>query len=249
MNVVKVMGGLGNQLFQYAFAKSLEKYDEIGLDITYYDSEFNHCDDIAHRDFLLPHFVDNLVYADQGSRTRINQWEYISDQRYNESFFFGDWQKMSFFEGVDLHIRQKEGHINEGSREIAAKMQKENSVSIHIRRTDYLKFGWELDVSYYRRAMETIKQQVPDPVFYVFTDDPAWAYENLSDPGIIYCHGDTLNDFYLMTKCKNNIIANSSYSFWAAYLNENPEKKIIYPADWKCCPNPVDIQKKGWSKV
>lgn len=249
MNVVKIMGGLGNQLFQYAFIKSLEKYDEIGLDISYYDSYFNHSEDIAHRDYLLPYFADGLEYSGQGSRTRVNQWEYNKDQEYREAYFFGDWQRMSFFDGLDLKIRQKDGHITDDSKEFAEKMQNENSVAIHVRRTDYLKFGWELDMGYYKRAIDTIQEHYPDAVFYLFSDAPSWASYNLPQVGAAVIKSDTLNDFYLMSKCKNIIIANSSFSFWAAYLNENPEKMIIYPAEWKCCPNPVDIQRKGWVKV
>lgn len=249
MNVVKVMGGLGNQLFQYAFIKSLEKYDEIGLDISYYDSFFNHSEDIAHRDYLLHCFTNNLKYTVQGSRPRVNQWEYDSKKAYTDSYFFGDWQKMSFFEGIDLDIKLKDRFVSSKSQEIAKKMQEENSCAIHVRRTDYLKLGWELDMGYYVRAIDTIREHYPDTVFYLFSDAPNWATYNLPQIGALVIHSSTLDDFYLISKCKNNIIANSSFSFWAAYLNENPEKMIIYPAEWKCCPNPVDIQRKGWVKV
>lgn len=240
MNVVKVMGGLGNQLFQYAFAKSLEKYDQSALDITYYDSWYNHCKDIAHREYLLPCFIDGLVYGEEEDRPRVNQWEYNKDQEYKNCFFFGDWQKASFFDGLDLGIKLKEEHITDDARALAKQMRQENSVAVHIRRTDYEKFNWFLDMSYYVEAVEKIKRAVNDPQIYIFSDDIGWCVSNLDFHVREFVMKGELLDFWLMSQCKHNIIANSSYSFWAAYLNENPEKIVIYPKGWKCCENPVD---------
>lgn len=248
MNVVKIMGGLGNQLFQYAFSRSLEKYDDVALDISYYESHFNHSEDIAHREYLLPCFVDGLKYAEEDDRPRVNQWEYELGKPYKDSFFFGDWQKMSFFEGLDLGIRLKDELISEHARKIAEKMAKENSVSIHVRRTDYIDLGWALDMSYYARAIDKIRENVQNPVFYAFSDDPSWALDGLLPRiGAISIHEDELNDLWLMSQCKHNIIANSTFSFWSAYLNEN-KGMVIYPADW-IMASPVDIQKERWTGV
>ena len=240
MNVVKVMGGLGNQLFQYAVAKHLEQYDEIGLDITYYDSEINHNGDVPHRDFLLPCFVDNLVYAEQESRQRVNQWNYDKDKPYTDSWFWGDWQKYDFFKDVELDIRLKDEYINEATRNLAEQMQNEDSVGVHIRRTDYKDLGWLLSLDYYNRAVDRIKSLIPNPVFYVFSDDISWCCDNVKFNFRVWVYQDELTDFWLMSKCKHNIIANSSYSFWAAYLNDNPDKHVIYPREWICTTNPCE---------
>lgn len=240
MNVVKIMGGLGNQLFQYALAKHLEHYDSIGLDITYYDSEINHNGDVPHREFLLPCFVDDLVYAEQENRPRVNQWEYDKNRAYTDSWFFGDWQKASFFADADLKLRLKDEYITKGARVITRALQDENSVAIHIRRRDYINLGWTLDLDYYDRAIERIKSLTPNPVFYLFSDDIAWCIDNLEFDFKFYVCYDELIDFWLMSKCKHNIIANSSYSFWSAYLNENPDKVVIYPKNWICSANPTE---------
>ena len=239
MNVVKIMGGLGNQLFQYAVAKHLEQYDEIGLDITYYDSDINKNGDVPHRDFLLPCFVDGLVYAEQETRPRVNQWNYDKDKPYTDSWFFGDWQKYDFFKDVELDIRLKAKYITKGARKLAEQMQKEDSVSIHIRRTDYEGLGWLLGLDYYTRAVDRIKGLIDNPVFYIFSDDIIWCSENLKTDGLCIRFNE-LMDFWLMSKCKHNIIANSSYSFWAAYLNENADKHVIYPQNWICTKNPCE---------
>ncbi len=249
MNVVKIMGGLGNQLFQYAFAQSLKKYDEIGFDATYYDSHFNNSPDIAHREFLLPCFVDDLKYSTEDGLTRVNQWEYDQNKPYYNSFFFGDWQKVSFFKDIELGIKLKDEFISDYAREIAAKMQKQNSVSIHVRRTDYIKLGWVLEDDYYTRAIETIRGKFEEAcTFYVFSDEATpYLFEKMP-LNVFYICGDTLNDFWLMSQCKHHIIANSTFSFWPAYLNKNPDKIVIYPKDWKC-PSPIDTSIERWFAV
>ena len=248
MNVVKIMGGLGNQLFQYAFAQSIKKCDEIGFDITYYDSHFNNSPDIAHREFLLPCFVDDLKYSTEDGLTRVNQWEYDQNKPYYNSFFFGDWQKVSFFKDIDLGIKLKDEFINSRCRKIGAAMQYENSVAIHVRRTDYINLGWDLSLEYYKEAIGTLWQKIQRPVFYVFSDEPFWLVDNLPELKMHVIHEDTLTDFWLMSQCKHHIIANSTFSFWPAYLNENPDKIVIYPKDWKC-PTPIDIPLERWFAV
>lgn len=237
MNVVKVMGGLGNQLFQYAIGKHLEQYDSIGFDITYYESDINKNGDVPHREFLLPCFVDGLVYAEQEHRKRINQWEYVNTRVYTDSWFFGDWQKAEFFKDAELNIRLKDEYITDDARAIADILHNEDSVAIHVRRTDYKNFGWILDGSYYERAIEYIKSHVSHPKFYVFTDDLEYCIENF--PNYEKLSKGELLDFWLMSQCKHNIIANSSYSFWSAYINDNPEKLVVYPANWICTADPT----------
>lgn len=249
MNVVKIMGGLGNQLFQYALSKHLEQFDTIGYDTTYYDTEENQKGLVfLHRDFLLPCFVDNLriVNDNLGIYTRVYQWEYRGTTRYRNSWFWGDWQRASYFQDAKLDIRLKDEYITDEMRQIADTMQTQNSVSVHIRRTDYAVYDWILPPAYYDRAIERANELITDPRFYIFSDDPDWCRDNLPAGEII--HNDEITDFWLMSKCKHNIIANSTYSFWAAYLNENSEKVVIYPRDWHIdIHHPVDCLK--WEAV
>ena len=242
MNVVKIMGGLGNQLFQYAFAKSLERLGPVALDVSYYTSDFNKRDDIPHREYLLNFFADDLRYELQEDRKQVNQWEYDPKVKYENCFFFGDWQRASYFKDVKLDIRLKEEYISEVMQMIADEMQRCNSVAVHVRRTDYGVFNWILPYSYYVRAEDFMRRVVEDPVYYIFTDEIDFAKTNPPVAGEKrFIHMDEIADFWLMSKCKHQIIANSTYSFWAAYLNENPEKIVIYPSDWHINMNhPVD---------
>lgn len=244
MNVVKIMGGLGNQLFQYAIAKHLEQYDSIGFDTTYYDTEENKKGLVfLHRDFLLPYFVDDLtiVNSDMGGYERVYQWEYDYTRIYKNCWFWGDWQRASYFRDVKIDIRLKDQYITDDMRRLADEMRDCNSVSVHVRRTDYAVYDWILPTQYYDRAFNRARDLIDNPRFYVFSDDPDWCKENLPPGDTVFLHNDELTDFWLMGKCKNNIIANSTYSFWAAYLNENVDKKVIYPLDWHIdITHPVD---------
>lgn len=237
------MGGLGNQLFQYALSRHLAQYDSIAYDITYYQSEENIKGLVfLHRDFLLPCFdVGDLTitYADMDGRHRINQWEYDMNAQYKNCWFWGDWQRASYFSDVNIDIRLKDEYITDEMRGIAEEMSRCNSVAIHVRRTDYAVYNWILDRSYYVRAFKRIKKRVPEPVYYIFSDDPEWCKVHLPCGQII--HMKELEDFWLISQCKHQIIANSTYSFWAAYLNKNPDKVVIYPKDWNIAINhPVD---------
>lgn len=131
---------------------------------------------------------------------------------------------------------------NSFNANLSAKMSSENSVSIHFRKgNDYLRlkrYHKTCTFEYYRKAIEIIMEKIENPVFYVFTDNPEWVKENLKDfdytlvdnnPSIGW--GNHF-DLQLMSYCKHNIIANSTYSWWGAFLNRNPEKVVIDPKNW-----------------
>ena len=121
-------------------------------------------------------------------------------------------------------------------------MENNNTVSIHIRRGDYIldksnsNIG-VLDIDYYENAIEIINRKIIDPFFVLFSDSPEWCEKNfiplIKDRKYLFIKSksknDTLSDFYSMSKCKHHIVANSSYSWWAAWLNKNPEKIVIAP--------------------
>lgn len=130
------------------------------------------------------------------------------------------------------HFAGSEDYIKEVFGE-GIRTMKDPFVSVHIRRGDYVKHSmfvqlWETD--YYERAMA----QFPDDTrFLIFSDDQAYCRSRWSGSRFNYSNGrDEIEDMNLMASCHHNIIANSSFSWWAAYLNPNPNKRVIYPKAW-----------------
>jgi hypothetical protein len=122
-------------------------------------------------------------------------------------------------------------------------MKDANSVSLHVRRGDYVTHAATAKVlnpcslDYYHKAIECVSRTVTSPHFFVFSDDPAWAQRNLKitfPTKYIDKNSGSQNyvDMHLMTHCKHNIIANSSFSWWGAWLNKNPDKLVIAPTNW-----------------
>ena len=127
-----------------------------------------------------------------------------------------------------------------------------NSVAVHVRRGDYVALGICLSDVYYREALLRIRQKVNAPVFYVFSDDMEYAKqlfaEFVSDQVVPICyegHNSTIEDFLLMKSCKHNIIANSSYSWWAAWANVHEDKIVVAPKR----ENKDDFYPEEWIQV
>ena len=128
--------------------------------------------------------------------------------------------------------------ISDNSNLLLEKINNTNSVSIHVRRGDYLKdnninIHGLCSLEYYLRAIEILNMSSYKFSFFIFSDDLEWCKAKFSfSNDLHFCEGNFLEDFFLMSKCKNNIIANSSFSWWAAFLNENINKTVIYPSNW-----------------
>ena len=179
----------------------------------------------------------------------------------------GFWQSEKYFAHCKDDIRKQFSFLPFDEKKniaIMNKMEKENSVAIHLRKgADYLQselMGKGLcGVEYYIKAIEYIKQNVDNPVFYVFTDNPEWVKNNL--PKFDYILVDwnevagkkNFRDMQLMSCAKHNIIANSTYSWWGAWLNPNPNKIVIGPTKFF---NPInkffsssDIMCEDWVRI
>ncbi|MCX6712113.1 MAG: alpha-1,2-fucosyltransferase [Candidatus Vogelbacteria bacterium] len=114
-----------------------------------------------------------------------------------------------------------------------------NTISVHVRRGDYVGhkiLGEICTIEYYQKAIEEISKLTEDPHFFIFSDDTMWVKENINLPNKIdYVSSPNLKDYeelVLMSICHHNIIANSSFSWWSAWLNLNPNKIVIAPAKW-----------------
>jgi hypothetical protein len=129
----------------------------------------------------------------------------------------------------------------------AQKISESNAVCLHARRGKY-KFA--LPTEYYHRAVEYVAQKISNPHFYCFSDDPEWIFKNLSidySYTVIDHNKEDRNyeDLWLMTKCKHYIIANSTFSWWGAWLNPISDKIVIAPANWGY----DTVVPKGWKSI
>lgn len=178
----------------------------------------------------------------------------------------GYWQSERYFHAFELQIREDLQIVTPATDQNAkmlAAIKTTPAVSLHIRRGDYVsneKFSaahGTCDLPYYARAAASIARQMgKDPVVYAFSDDPEWVAENLKLPCethyIDFNDGDhNYEDLRLMAACQHHIIANSSFSWWGAWLNPNSDKIVMAPTRWFGDPNKVnpDILPKSWQRV
>lgn len=172
-------------------------------------------------------------------------WQGINDVR-ADSYLRGYWQSEKYFDQVGAQIRQDFSFkiaLNGANQAMADRIGATNAVSLHIRRGDYASNPNNAGVyrlcspAYYQAAIAHIAQHVPDPHFFIFSDDMAWAraHLNMDFPHVFVDHNagsDSFNDMRLMSLCKHHIIANSSFSWWGAWLNPRPQKIVVAPQQW-----------------
>ena len=278
MVIVNIEGGFGNQLFSYAFgyAQSRRLNLPLWIDTSLQDNGLSRELEInklkitfgkrisypIKRDFVSRAVGNRIIKKlSIGFQTQIirEQNPYTFDKAMLKTFkknvyYAGNWQNYRYFD--DYYDELKELFRPQYAMPAAfcdweKKVNHENSVSIHIRRGDYVQIGCTVDEEYYYRAIEMVQKRIPDAKFYVFTDDKVYAGKLMDNTNARYEIVDyvkqnpTLEDFYLMSSCFHHIIANSSYSWWAAYLG-NQDACVIAPVTgiWK-----EDFYPEGWKKV
>jgi len=165
-------------------------------------------------------------------------------QKFCINGLFGYWQSEYFFKQSIDKIRTvysfNHSRLSKETKEALYRINQTQSVSIHIRRGDYLSkelkntFGNVCTLNYYYSAMDLITEKVDNPFFFVFSDDIQWAKENITIPEVEFIswnkNEDSWQDMFLMSECKHNIIANSTFSWWGAWLNRNKDKIVIAPS-------------------
>lgn len=293
--LVKLNGGLGNQMFQYAFALALSKKlnAEVVFDFRYFE-EIKLLEDIPNREYGLGNF--NLV-CNEASKEDLDQiipnqkpknkflWRVLRIKKYkpegnvatpktaykfdNNLFkskdyycYDGYFQNEKYFADIREDILKSfslKHQIGEKNQAILDVIKSTNSVSLHVRRGDYVtlesanKFHGTCSLEYYQNAIKYIEKHVKNPHFFLFSDDMEWVIKNLKMD-----HPCTIIDFNqdrdyldlnLMKNCKHNIVANSSFSWWGAWLNENPEKIIVAPKKWIQHKQKCEIIPKNWIKL
>ncbi|MFH0816512.1 MAG: alpha-1,2-fucosyltransferase [Methanobacteriota archaeon] len=175
----------------------------------------------------------------------------------------GYWQSEKYFNGIRDTIREDFTFKTEpdpSNEKMLEQIRRSNSVCLHVRRGDYVadqitnRFHGTCGLDYYREAANSIKARVPDAQFFVFSDDLDWASANMNLDGrstIVGVNGTDkgVDDMRLMSNCKHFIIANSSFSWWGAWLSKNPGKIVCAPKRWFREADEGDIIPESWVRI
>lgn len=298
MIIIKISGGLGNQLFQYAFARSvaLRLETDFKLDINPYNTYYKKV-----RKYSLSHFNVKQEFAKDSDffgfvwlvkqnrifgtfykylrlKSKLMSFYYPErtfhfDPRVfskNGTYFDGFWQTEKYFKDIEDVIRKDltlSDPLSEESSKNLGKIKKENAISVHVRRYEMSAdkmYSGTIDIQgvcsidYYKKAMEYMSRRENNPHFFIFSDNYDWAIQNFKLlPYAITCiKGNDEKDYedlILMASCRHNIIANSTFSWWGAWLNTNKNKIVIAPSKWfnnvKTSVDIKDIIPESWIKM
>jgi hypothetical protein len=178
----------------------------------------------------------------------------------DHSLLIGYFQTPRYFGGIrgilQHEINFRELPMDEASRRIAEALADPASVSVHVRRGDFLRYA-DIQIcspDYYRRALDWMRERVPGAVFWIFSDDLDWCRGHFQGPEFRFADApqsktDPLNDLRLMSLASHHVIVNSSYSWWAAWLHWHPGKQVILPHAWATGGLRIPIEEKaedGW---
>jgi len=263
---IKLQGGLGNYMFQiavvYAYAIKTNRKAIFTTDNSF----------VAHKHITV--YKNNIL----NNVELINNKEFIGFKGFNENGFHyneipnidgdlylnGYFQSEKYFKDYSDEIRKLFSYPDELISSAKEKMVDRygiyetfgNSCSIHVRRGDYINSPNHHPVQNMNYYMKAIKQMPKDSIFLIFSDDISWCKANFPDvpEKFIFVEGNTdYEDLLLMSLCKNNITCNSTFSWWAAWLNNNPEKKVIIPSVWfgpaYANYNTEDLYCENWIKI
>ena len=274
MIVSQLTGGVGNQLFQYACAKSLalRSKEDLFLDISSFS--WDTLRDFGLNSFLIPLKIAtdvDIAYVKDSTPLILDRFYYRFSRKelpyfrssiiqepsflYDTNFLKyrdknvylrGYWQSEKYFNSIRTTLL-KELSIDESTASVMYKEQRDliqkypDSISIHVRRGDYVTntetqaYHGSCDLSYYQEAMQLIQQSVDSPTYFVFSDDKEFVRAMFGAEKNVFFIENIPSDYeelILMSLCKHNIIANSSFSWWGAWLNQHEAKKVIAPKRW-----------------
>lgn len=287
MKIVKILGGLGNQMFQYALFIALKEHfpnEKVLTDTSYFKTYHVHNGLELERVFGII-----LPQASFGELVRLTypvKWFKLSrairkflpkrktecieakDYTFNSEVFTtesryydGYWQNFEYFKQYIPIIREQfkfKLPLNLKTKFLLDRLsQNKNTVSLHVRRGDYLKavnYAGLCGIDYYSKAIEYMKGRIESAVFYIFSDDIPWCMENISpllaDSKYEFVDwnkgNDSPLDMLLMSNCHHNILANSSFSWWSACLNSHSDKIVCAPEKWTNTKVNCKFQMPDW---
>ena len=301
MKIVNIIGGLGNQMFQYAFAvawKARRPQEKVYVDTQHYKNAFikvYHGNNFYHNgyeiDKVFPNasikpagvwdlmkvsfYIPNQVFARVVRRFfPKRKTEFVADQKpyvflpealtvEGDYYFDGYWMTPLYFDAYRDEILKEfpfRPFDTKANQDLEPVLKQDNSVTIHIRRGDYVgstTLGAICTLDYYRSAICEVRKVISNPEFFVFSNDQKWCMENLKNEFgdakvhfVAHNRGvDSYRDMQLMSIARCNILANSSFSWWGAYLNQRKEHITYCPSKWHNTMEYKDHFVNGWIKI
>ena len=283
MVIAKISNGLGNQMFQYAAARAhaARNRTTVRLDLMWF--LYNKARKYGLSCFSLSGSRANLLQILRLRGMTLKDWrqsltsDRLSGTHYIERSLSFDPTVLQLPENIylqgyfqsELYFIDQEQAVRSdfefrlslpnSCQFILAKILSTDSISMHIRRADYLTAGLDqyvLSMSYYFRALEYVCSKLAKPHVFVFSDDPDWAFANLNlQVPMTIVSNSQMRDYeelQLMSMCKNHIIANSSFSWWGAWLASGNEKIVVAPARWMAEHSVIDSQDlvpTNWTRM
>ena len=280
MRLIKMTGGLGNQMFIYAlYLRMKSRYQNTRIDLSDMVHYHDHYGYELHRVFpnteadeiSLPQWLKKILEF-LFFRTILERHEHGSLRHYDGPvhwplvYYKGFYQDLMYFDGCEEEIRRAfrfdTSKAGEQNIELIKQMEADPySVALHVRRGDYMKpqfyenIGRVCQVPYYRRAIDEMSHLLPETHFYVFSEDVDWVRENLPLPeDAVFVNwntgSDSWQDMLLMSCCHHNIICNSTFSWWAAWLNAHTDKQVLCPDRWYANDNGnIPLYPNDWTRV
>ena len=284
MQIIKLSGGLGNQMFQYEYGQYLKKKynDQVVYDTSFYNLKDQGPTDrrnlelhkfnieislVDENDFpflklkakdLFKYSIDSIILRKYKFYNIFYESKYSNISEFLSIFFknslhIGYWQNLNYLSNLNYSLDINQLKVNDAIRD---KIISCNSVSIGVRRGDFVKLGDIVcDKKYYQKAINIINKLPSEHTYFIFSDDIEWCKKNMNITNnhfFVKANQDTpFENMELMSLCKHNIISNSTYDWWGATLNKNNNKVIVCPKYWTPEKNEVNknLIPEEWIKI
>jgi O-antigen/teichoic acid export membrane protein len=288
---IRLMGGLGNQMFEYAALRNMQLKNDCKAIIdlsgitnkTHNIYGLDHCNiskDVVITNKksikgLFSHLLYGFYWVFLSKKEKgFNFWKLLqpylnsigiycvpdgyiplADIEIENNYMEGYFQSINYIKENNDTIRdelQITDKLTGKNKKVYEEIQKNNSVCVHIRRGDYVGSFFEVCTKdYYLEAIKEMNKKVKNTHFYIFSDDINWAKENLGLKDVTYIDwkNNQYQDIKLMSGCKNFIMSNSSFSYWAQFLSNNKDKVVIAPSKWFKNGKKIDIYEDSWIKI
>lgn len=294
MNIIRMTGGMGNQMFQYALYLKLcslgrevkfddiSEYDRPGVrpimlwvfGIDYPRASRDEINEITDGFMKLSHRVRRKLFGRKSKEYYEGSCNFDGQVLAREpAYLTGYFQSEKYFKDIEGQVRDAftfsgeiwqglDGKLKERMEEYLKMIRNTVSVAVHIRRGDYLEkdeiYGGICTDEYYKKAIAHFEDKEPGAVFFLFSNEPewvkGWVHDNYKDSGrFIVVEGNMEDagylDMFLMSRCRHYIIANSSFSWWGAWLGSGADKRIIAPSEWSQNQRYTDIYTENMAKI